>query len=91
MSTTTRTRYLLGHDEAELARLEAQARVLAPATSALLALTGVGRGLRVLDLGTGVGGVAFLAANRVGPGGSVLAVSPGRCGQGESSWRWSTT
>lgn len=68
------TTYLLGHDERELVRLEHQARVLAPATRAILGLARVTRGMRVLDLGTGAGDVAFEVAELVGPGGSVVGV-----------------
>ncbi|MDN5797483.1 MAG: class I SAM-dependent methyltransferase [Intrasporangium sp.] len=74
MSTPTTTRYLLGHDETELRRLQDQARILAPATGAFLTLAGIEPGMRVLDLGTGAGDVAFLVAGRVGPGGSVVGV-----------------
>lgn len=66
--------YLLGHDDDELARLEEQARILAPATRTILERAGVGPGMRVLDLGTGVGDVAFEVADLVGPSGSVVGV-----------------
>lgn len=66
--------YLLGHDPAELARLEHQAAVLAPATRTLLGLAGVEPGMRVLDLGTGAGDVALVAAELVGPTGSVVGI-----------------
>jgi SAM-dependent methyltransferase len=68
------TSYLLGHDAAELQRLEEQGRILAPATGMILTLAGIGPGMRVLDLGTGVGDVALAIANRVGPTGSVLGI-----------------
>lgn len=71
---TTTTTYLLGHDEQELARLEHQAAVLAPATRTILELAGVAPGMRVLDLGTGAGDVAFEVADLVGPEGSVVGV-----------------
>jgi ubiquinone/menaquinone biosynthesis C-methylase UbiE len=48
-------------------------RQLAPATEALFELARVGPGSRVLDLGTGAGDVAIMAAERVGPRGSVVA------------------
>jgi SAM-dependent methyltransferase len=44
-----------------------------PVGERLVALAGLGPGLRVLDLGTGVGEPAATAARRVVPGGSVLA------------------
>jgi SAM-dependent methyltransferase len=70
----TVTEYLLGHDPDELARLEHQARMLAPATGAILTLAGIEPGMRVLDLGSGAGDVAFQVAELVGPGGSVVGV-----------------
>ena len=48
-------------------------RYLAPATEVMFALARIGRGMRVLDLGTGSGDVAIMAAERVGALGSVLA------------------
>ncbi len=46
---------------------------LAPATDAMFALARLERGMRVLELGTGAGDVAIMAAERTGPLGSVLA------------------
>lgn len=66
--------YLLGHDPAELARLEHQAGILAPATRTVLTLAGVEPGMRVLDLGTGAGDVALVAAELVGPTGTVVGI-----------------
>jgi SAM-dependent methyltransferase len=66
--------YQLGSDAAELKRLDLQGRVLAPATRYILTAAGVGRGMRVLDLGSGAGDVAFLAAELVGPAGEVVGV-----------------
>jgi 2-polyprenyl-3-methyl-5-hydroxy-6-metoxy-1,4-benzoquinol methylase len=71
---TTDTTYLLGHDPVELARLEHQARMLAPATRTILQLAGIAPGMRVLDLGTGAGDVAFQVAELVGPTGSVVGI-----------------
>ena len=71
---TTSSAYLLGHDEHELARLEHQARMLAPATRTILGLAGIAPGMRVLDLGTGAGDVAFEVAELVGPEGSVVGI-----------------
>ena len=66
--------YQLGSDEDELARLDLQDRALAPATRALFAAAGIRPGMRVLDLGCGAGDVAFVAADLVGPDGSVVGV-----------------
>jgi len=60
------------------ANAERRAAYLGQATERMLDAAGVTAGARVLDLGTGTGDTAVLAALRVGPGGSVLAtdVSP---------------
>jgi len=73
-STHTTASYLLGHDPAEIQRLEHQGAILAPATTALLTMAGIRPGMRVLDLGTGVGDVALLAAELVGPHGTVIGI-----------------
>jgi SAM-dependent methyltransferase len=69
-----RTAYVLGSDDAEIARLDGQASSIAGATEALLRAAGVGGPMRVLDLGTGLGHVAFQVADLLDPGGSVLGV-----------------
>src|SRR4051794_30934293 len=66
--------YVLGSDEAEVARLDGQAASIAPPTALLLQAAGIGPGMRVLDLGTGLGHVAFAVAGMVGPGGTVVGV-----------------
>jgi ubiquinone/menaquinone biosynthesis C-methylase UbiE len=67
--------YVLGSDEAEIARLDAQAAMSARATRLLLEAGGrISTGMRVLDLGTGLGHVAFDAANLVGQEGTVVGI-----------------
>lgn len=66
--------YVIGHAGRELHRLDTQAEVLAPATRTLLTLAGIAPGMRVLDVGTGTGAVALLAAELVGPDGWVVGV-----------------
>ena len=66
--------YQLGHDEAELERLNRQGALLAPATRVLLEAAGIGPGMRVLDLGSGAGDVSFLVAELVGADGEVVGV-----------------
>lgn len=52
---------------------ERRARTLGPATERMLDAAAVQRGQRVLDVAAGTGDQTLLAAQRVGPGGSVLA------------------
>jgi ubiquinone/menaquinone biosynthesis C-methylase UbiE len=66
--------YQLGSTDDELARLELQGRALAQATHVIFDAAGIRPGMRVLDLGSGVGDVAFVAADLVGPDGSVVGV-----------------
>ena len=68
------SRYALGSTEAEYARLVRQAAWLAPHTERLFLEAGIGPGQRVLDLGSGAGDVALIAAQLVGPSGSVVGV-----------------
>jgi SAM-dependent methyltransferase len=66
--------YSLGYTDAEHERLIWQASRLAPLTERLFLEAGIGRGQRVLDLGSGVGDVAMLVARMVGPSGEVVGV-----------------
>ena len=74
MSTTIDQTYLMGRTDAETTRLIRQAQFLNPATGRLLREAGVTTGMRVLDLGSGAGDVALMAAELVGPTGQVLGV-----------------
>jgi ubiquinone/menaquinone biosynthesis C-methylase UbiE len=64
--------YMLGHSESELQRLSRQAQVLEPITREWFQTAGMAPGMRVLDVGSGTGDVAFLAADTVGPSGDVV-------------------
>ena len=64
--------YALGHSDQELDRLSLQARLFDPFTRRVLEEAGIREGMRVLDVGSGSGDVAFLAARMVGPGGRVI-------------------
>src|SRR5713226_101902 len=66
--------YVLGHSDRELERLSAQARLIDPITRRLFRAAGIGPGMRVLDVGSGAGDVAFLAAELVGEAGEVVGV-----------------
>jgi ubiquinone/menaquinone biosynthesis C-methylase UbiE len=88
--------YVLGQSTHEYERLMLQGRLLRPYTEKYFRAAGVGPGMRVLDLGSGMGDVALLAADIVGPGGRVVGldrdgVALKRAGertveQGCSSW-----
>ena len=68
--------YILGHSAQELARLNAQARLVEPITRRFFQEAGIGAGMRVLDVGSGAGDVALLAAELVGSSGTVVGVDP---------------
>jgi SAM-dependent methyltransferase len=74
ITTTTPGDYLLGHSAAEQWRLAEQAVMLHPMTARLLQDAGVRRGMRVLDVGCGVGDVTCLVADIVGPEGEVVGL-----------------
>src|SRR3954452_23649598 len=74
MSTKTQPKYVLGSDDAEVARLDLQAATLALPTALLLRAAGIAEGMRVLDAGTGPGHVAFALADMVGEHGFVLGL-----------------
>jgi hypothetical protein len=54
--------YVLGHSSGEIERLMAQARLIDPITERFFRAAGVTSGMKVLDVGSGAGDVAFLAA-----------------------------
>lgn len=66
--------YPLGHSDAELKRLVEQSRYFGDLTEQVLRRAGLAAGMRVLDLGCGMGDVSFLAAALVGPTGQVVGV-----------------
>jgi len=66
--------YVLGRSETESQRLIKQASFLRPSTERVFQKAGITTGMRVLDLGCGVGDVSFLAAELVGPTGSVVGI-----------------
>jgi SAM-dependent methyltransferase len=66
--------YVLGHSHHELERLSTQARLIEPFTRELFIEAGIAPGMRILDVGSGAGDVAFLAADLVGGKGSVVSV-----------------
>jgi ubiquinone/menaquinone biosynthesis C-methylase UbiE len=56
--------YVLGHSPFELERLARQERLIGPATRQYFQAAGIAPGMRVLDVGSGTGVVAFRAAER---------------------------
>jgi ubiquinone/menaquinone biosynthesis C-methylase UbiE len=66
--------YILGQSQFEQERLMMQARILWPYTESFFRKAGIEQGMSVLDIGSGVGDVALLAADLVGPRGLVLGL-----------------
>jgi len=74
MASDDANEYALGYSERELKRLRRQAQLVNPITRQYLIEAGIEPGMRVLDVGSGAGDVAFLAAELVGPSGQVVGV-----------------
>src|SRR5713101_6765197 len=72
--TSPTPQYALGSTDAEHERLIRQAAWLTPHTERLFRKAGIGPGQRVLDLGSGVGDVALIAALLVGPSGEEVGI-----------------
>jgi ubiquinone/menaquinone biosynthesis C-methylase UbiE len=66
--------YLFASATDEIRRLHRQAVFLRRFTQHLLDVAGITSGMQVLDVGTGIGDVALLVAERVGPQGSVVGI-----------------
>jgi ubiquinone/menaquinone biosynthesis C-methylase UbiE len=66
--------YALARSRDEYERLSRQAAFIKGTTKRLFRAAGLEPGMRVLDVGTGAGDVAFLAAELVGPEGEVVGV-----------------
>ncbi len=79
--------YVLGDTDAEHERLMRQAARLAPYTERLFRDAGMGPGQRILDIGSGVGDVAMLAASLVGPSGQVVGVDRDSIALGKARMR----
>jgi protein-L-isoaspartate O-methyltransferase len=66
--------YVFGHSQSELSRLGKQGAFYALATEDMMRRAGITPGMRVLDVGSGAGDVALLAARLVGASGVVVGV-----------------
>jgi len=66
--------YVLGHSNHEQLRLIRQARVLASISERFFRDAGIVSGMRVLDIGCGMGDVTMLVAQLVGPTGCVVSL-----------------
>lgn len=66
--------YPLGYSAQEAQRLADQAAVMEQHTEDVLRRAGIRRGMRVLDVGSGLGDVSLLAARIVGCDGAVLGI-----------------
>jgi SAM-dependent methyltransferase len=66
--------YFLGHSDFEIERLALQNAFYRDTTRAALRRAGLAAGMRVLDIGCGGGNVSLMAAELVGPSGSVLGI-----------------
>jgi len=75
--------YALGHDAHELTRLGRQSEIFEPFTRQLFRESGIGPGMQILDVGSGAGDVAFLAADLIGPMGHVTGVD---CAEAAVQW-----
>ena len=64
--------YALGHSPQELDRLSMQAKLLEPFTRHMFEQSGISAGMRVLDVGSGAGDVAFLLRQLVGTEGKIV-------------------
>src|SRR5215469_1839995 len=72
-NSSTRT-YVFGHSVGEAESIQRLAQLLAPVTRQFLEQAGLGAGMQVLEVGSGAGDVALLAADLVGSSGRVLGV-----------------
>src|SRR5271165_644718 len=73
-ATNPNTDYVLGTTSAEHDRLTRQGRLISKLTEHFLEQIGLTPGMRVLDVGSGLGDVALLAARYVGNSGEIVCV-----------------
>ena len=78
--STTELTYPLPHGSAETNRLIQQSAFINPFTRSLFIDAGIGSGMAVLDVGSGAGDVALIAAELAGLQGSVVGLIETRQG-----------
>jgi SAM-dependent methyltransferase len=66
--------YVFGRSVGEAQSIQLLAQILAPVTRQFLEQAGLCAGMKVLEVGSGAGDVALLAAELVGPSGTVIGV-----------------
>jgi ubiquinone/menaquinone biosynthesis C-methylase UbiE len=74
MQSNEKHSYPLGHSEQERERLKRQAAIYEDITLRVFRQAGIGPGMRVLDVGCGVGDVSFAARQLVGESGQVFGI-----------------
>ena len=73
-ANNTEQKYTMGRSEEETQRLMAQSQLFEAVTQRFITASGVKKGMKVLDLGSGAGDVALAIAKIVGPEGQVVGV-----------------
>jgi ubiquinone/menaquinone biosynthesis C-methylase UbiE len=68
------SRYVMGHSDRERRRLAFQGLILNPFTEQLMRRAGITGGMRVLDIGCGIGDLSMIASRLVGRHGQVTAL-----------------
>jgi SAM-dependent methyltransferase len=81
--------YILATGGRDIERLRLLHQVYGPGTEALFHRVGLREGMKVVEVGCGSGNIACWVAERVGPGGSVVAIdnSPGQIEQANAQAR----
>lgn len=73
-NTLPKPEYVMGRTDRELSRLQIQSSVLNPRTEEFLICSGISEGMRILDVGCGIGDVALIAAGLAGSTGEVIGI-----------------
>ena len=72
--SSLKSAYVMGHTDNERRRLALQGSIINPLTEAFLRRAGISAGMRVLELGCGIGEVSLIVARLVGPHGQVHCI-----------------